>query len=238
MYEGDKMRRKAGDSSITRKIITLKNFELVDGYVKDMACLRESNDSAIIEGILLDKILPDSETAAFYVKMIYSLGLKHTFMALMQNLAVGMDGKISYDNSIGLVKLIFDILYDPFNMGIDPEYSRVLDSHFISNCGAVLRKIENELEKTPLSFDEKEQLRDDKELLSLATLDVDTFNAYSYLRLIIARWNVLGNYIFTFRLLYDIVALSKPDLWNNPKYRIRAMEVIKEFCEEYGNLAG
>ena len=30
------MRRKTDDSGVSRKIITLKNFDLIDGYVKDI----------------------------------------------------------------------------------------------------------------------------------------------------------------------------------------------------------
>ena len=62
------VRRKTEDSGVSRKIITLKNFDLIDGYVKDMAYLQDSNDSAIIEKILLNNIFSDSADAAFYIK--------------------------------------------------------------------------------------------------------------------------------------------------------------------------
>lgn len=232
------MRRKTEDSGVSRKIITLKNFDLIDGYVKDMAYMKDSNDSAIIEGILLDKILSNSADAAFYIKKIYSFGLKYTLLTFIHNLSVEVQLKADYEwdparaRTLELVLLIRNILNDPMVMGVDPEYAYILNSSLVENSGAVLRKIEDTLENKELSFNEKEQLRDERKLLSATDLDPEKFSPCPYLSVLLNKWYILGDYTFAYRLLYDIVALSLPGFWIYPEHRIRAIDVIKLICGE------
>lgn len=136
------MRRKTEDSNVSRKIITLKNYELVDGYVKDTAYVMQSNDSAVIENILLDRILPFSSVSENYVRSIYKFGLKRTYMILMDVLSAGLDLKATYDNAYDLVEFGMNvILQQPFTVGIDPEYKDEIP-YLKSCCDSVLRKLE------------------------------------------------------------------------------------------------
>ena len=232
------VRRKTEDSGVSRKIITLKNFDLIDGYVKDMAYLQDSNDSAIIEKILLNNIFSDSADAAFYIKKIYSLGLKNALLAFIHNLSVEVQLKSDYEEdpahlkTLELLLLIRNVLNDPMPMEVDPEFADLLNGSLISNSESVLRKIENVLEGRELSFNDKEQLQDERKLLSATNLDPEKFYPCSYMRVLLNKWALLGDYTFAYRLLYDIVALSLPGFWVYPEHRIRAIEVIKLICEE------
>lgn len=226
------MRRKTEDGNSIRKIITLKNFSLVDGYVKDMAFVKESNDSAVIENILMEKILSDSLASAHYIRSIYDVGLKQTYITLMQLLSAGIDFKAAYDNAFELVKLGMKILNQPFTSGIDPEYEQH-QYYLKSCCSSVLRKLEYEIAKRQLSFDEEQTFLDDKMFLTQEIKNPIDFIPYKYFKLVIARWDILENYTFTFRMLFAVVALSEPSIWDNPEYRLMARNVIAEVCKNW-----
>ena len=233
------MRRKNEVSGVSRKIITLKNFDLIDGYVKDMAHITDSNDSAIIERILLDHILSDDADAAFYISKIYSVGLKNALLAFIHNLSieVQLKPKLYYIkdpeslDTFELVLLIYTILNIQIPMEVDSEYAYILNGSFMSNSESVLRKIEDVLQSEELSFNEKEQLRDERRILTETNLDPEKFSPCEYLRVLLNEWHYLRDYTFAYRLLYDIVALSLPGFWIYPEHRIRAIKVIKFICE-------
>jgi len=227
------MRRKTEASNVTRKIITLKNFSLVDRYIKDKAVVDESNDSAVIESILLEKILPSSPVAAHYVKSIYNIGLKETYMTLMEVLSAGTGFKAAYDNAYDLVKFGKNaILQYPFTGGIDPEYEHLIP-YLESCCASIIRKLEYETQNRELSFDQKEMLADDKILLECDFRNEMNFRAQHYFNVVLSRWDILGNYTFTYRMLRTVVALSNPIFWEDPKQRLIARDIIAEVCENW-----
>lgn len=231
--EADIMRRRTEDSNVSRKIITLKNFELVDGYVKDTAFVMESNDSAVIENMLLDKILPTSPAAAYYVRSIYTVGLKKTYMTLMNLLSEGLDFKAAYDNAYDIVKFGMNvILQQPFVAGIDPDYKDYIP-YLKSCCDSILRKLEYETQNRQLSFDQREMLADDKILLECDFRNEINFRPQHYFRVVLSRWDILGNYTFTYRMLFAVVALSNSILWDEPKHRLMARDVIAEVCKDW-----
>ena len=227
------MRRKTEDSNVSRKIITLKNFELVDGYVKDTAYVMQSNDSAVIENILLDKILPVSPGSAYYVRSIYNFGLKKTYMTLMDVLSAGIDFKAAYDNAYDLVEFGMNvILQQPFTTGIDPEYKHNIP-YLKSCCDSVLRKLEYEMQNRELSFDQREMLADAKILLECDFKHEIDFRPQYFFRVVLSSWDILGNYTFTFRMLFAVVALTNPIFWDHPVHRLKARDVIADVCEDW-----
>ena len=227
------MRRQTEDSNVSRKIITLKNFELVDGYVKDTAYVMQSNDSAVIEKILLDKILPVSSVPAYYVRSIYTFGLKRTYMILMDVLSAGLDLKAAYDNAYDLVEFGMNvILQQPFTAGIDPEYKDEM-IYLKSSCDSVFRKLEHEMQNRELSFDQREMLANAKILLECDFKHEIDFRPQHFFRVVLSRWDILGNYTYTFRMLYAVVALSNPILWDHPVYRLKARDIIAEVCKDW-----
>lgn len=222
------MLRKNNDTekNTNKKLITFKNIDLINGIVQDRATLSDTSYSAIIEDILLKEFLPESKASVYYIEMIYKYGLKETFIALMQNLSAGINFEASQTNSYALVKLAMNIVSRPFSSSIDQTHKDLLLGHFPSNCEAVKQKIEHESSKKKLSFDEEQRLRDTLALLSLR--DPQDFVPYNYFELVLANWEILGNYTFTFRMLYDVVALSDPALWDRPEHRLNAIDCIAD----------
>lgn len=230
------MKRNIQDGSVSRKIVTLKNFDLINGFVKDMVEVQDSNDSAVIEGILLEHIMPISQTSLaskYYINQIYTNGLKETVILLLQNLAGETQKSESYNKAYPLITLIMGILNRPFGSEVDEQYKHLLEDHFPSNCKAVSEKLEYETKDMQLTFDEKQRLKDDLMLLSLTKQDAVDFVPYNYIRLVVNNWEVLKQNSFTYRMLFDVVALSDPMFWNRAEYRLKAREVIIEVCRTW-----
>lgn len=229
------MRRITNESQNqkNKKLISLVNFDLIEGYTKDMAEITQTNVSTVIENILLDRILSKSNTSNYYIKEIYDNGLKEAFIALMQTLSAGIQGMASHDNAEEIVKLGMSVVNRPFSAGMDEKYQNLSEHHFPSNCRCVREKIEHETEEEKLEFDEKMAYEDDIMLLSQTENKACDFVPYNYFRLVLARWDILGNYTYTFRMLMDVVALSEERLWDSAEYRLQAIEIIKKVTETW-----
>ena len=229
------MRRITNESQNqkNKKLISLVNFDLIEGYTKDMAEITQTNVSTVIENILLDRILSKSNTSNYYIKEIYDNGLKEAFIALMQTLSAGIQGMASHDNAEEIVKLGMSVVNRPFSAGMDEKYQNLSEHHFPSNCRCVREKIEHETEEEKLEFDEKMAYEDDIMLLSQTENKACDFVPYNYFRLVLARWDILGNYTYTFRMLMDVVALSEERLWDSAEYRLQAIEIIKKVIETW-----
>lgn len=216
-----------------RKMVVFKHVELVNGYYQDKATLMNSNYSATIEDVLLDNILTGEKAPDHYIEYIYSHGLKECFMALMQNLSAGINFKAADQNSYALIKLATNILSRPFSSSIDSEHSDYYNGHFPSNCQQVAKILEHETKDKELSFEKKMELEDNLLLLRNSTKDGVDFVPYNYFSLVLKNWTILGNNTFTFRMLFDVVALSDKALWDKPEYRINAIECIKDVTKDW-----
>lgn len=227
------MRRITNESQNqkNKKLISLVNFDIIEGFTKDMAETTQTNASTVIENIILDRILSKSKTSNYYIKEIYDKGLKETFISLMQDLSAGIQGMASHDNAEELVKLGMSIVNRPFSAGMDEKYKELSEHHFPSNCRCVREKIEHETAEEKLEFDEKMAYEDDIMLLSQTENKACDFVPYNYFRLVLARWDILRNYTYTFRMLMDVVALSEEKLWDSAEYRLQAIEIIKKVTE-------
>lgn len=225
-HGGFTMKRKKEPEKNNKKLITFKNLEFINGIIQDFASMEDKTFSAVVEDILLREILPNEEAPKYYIQKIYKDGLKETFISLMQNLSAGLNFDASEDNAYELVNLGMKIVSSPFNVEIDSAYKDLLNGHFKKNCNEVKLKLEHEKNENPLTFDEKRRLKDDIALLEYR--EPFSFVAYNYFELVLSNWAVLGNYSYTFRLLFDVVALSDPELWNSAEYRLNAVECIKK----------
>lgn len=222
------MLKKETPKDNNKKLITFKRMELVNGYFQDKASLADTSYSSVIEDVLMSKILTGNKATDHYIESIYKFGLKETYIALMQNLSAGINFKASQTNSFALVQLAMNILSRPFSSSIDPAYKHLYDEHFPSNCKQVALKLEHETSKKELSFDEERQLEDNLALLKFSTKDGVAFVPYNWFELVLTNWEILGNYSFTFRMLFDCIALSDPDLWEKPEHRMNAIDCIKD----------
>lgn len=216
-----------------KKLISLVNFDLVEGFTKDMAEMTQTNTSTVIENIIMDRILSKSPTSSYYIKKIYSDGLKEAYIALFQTLSAGIQGMASHDNAYELVKLGMNIVNRPFSSGMDEKYKSLAEQHFPLNCRCVREKIEHDVSKEKLEFDSKMSFEDDILFLTQTENGACDFVPYNYFRLVLARWKILGNYTYTFRMLMDVVALSEERLWDSAEHRLQAIEVIKTVTESW-----
>lgn len=216
-----------------KKLITLVNYDLIEGFTKDMAEITQTNVSTTIENMLLDQILLKSDTPDYYIKLIYTDGLKETYIALFQALSAGIQGMASHDNAYEIVKLGMNIVNRPFSCGMDEKYKELSEHHFPSNCRCVREKMEHDIEKEQLDFNDSMAFEDDVLLLTQTENGACDFVPYNYFRLVLARWETLGNFTYTFRMLMDVVSLSEERLWNSAKYRLQAIEVIKTITKSW-----
>ena len=76
-------------------------------------------------------------------------------------------------------------------------------------------------------------LADDKILLECDFRNEMNFRAQHYFNVVLSRWDILGNYTFTYRMLRTVVALSNPIFWEDPKQRLIARDIIAEVCENW-----
>lgn len=224
---------KNADKNTNRKNVVFKNIELISGYYQDKATLTDSNFSATIEELLLQNILTGNPASDYYTELIYKQGLKETFIALMQNLSAGINFEASEQNAYPLIKFGMNVVSRPFSASIDEAYSHYYDEHFPSNCKQVARILEHHTSQKELTFDEKMLLEDNLNLLKNSTKDGVTFVPYNYFSLVLKNWEALGNNTFTFRMLFDVVALSDNELWDKPEHRLQAIECIKEVTSSW-----
>lgn len=229
------MRRITNESQNqkNKKLISLVNYDLIEGFAKDMAEKTQTNASNVIENIILDRILSKSNTSNYYIKLIYNAGLKEAYIALFQTLSAGIKGMASHNNAYELVKLGINIVNRPFSSGMDEKYKELSEHHFPSNCRCVREKLEHDIAKEELEFNDNMAFEDDILLLTQTENGACDFVPYNYFRLILARWEILGNFTYTFRLLMDVVALSEERLWDSAEYRLQAVEVIKTVTESW-----
>lgn len=228
------MRRvnKEPQQAKNKKLISLMNYDLITGFTEDMAEMTQTNTSTVIENIILDRIISESNTSNYYIKKIYNDGLKDVFIALMETLSAGIKGLASHENAFPLVKLGFNIVNRPFSSGMDEKYKQC-EEHFRKTCKYVKEKLEYETPKENLEFDDRMTLEDDILLLTQSENGGCDFVPYNYFRLVLARWETLGNYTYTFRMLKDVVSLSEERLWDSAEYRLQAIEIIKEVTEKW-----
>ena len=116
--------------------------------------------------------------------------------------------------------------------GIDPEYKDEM-IYLKSSCDSVFRKLEHEMQNRELSFDQREMLANAKILLECDFKHEIDFRPQHFFRVVLSRWDILGNYTYTFRMLYAVVALSNPILWDHPVYRLKARDIIAEVCKDW-----
>ena len=130
------MRRITNESQNqkNKKLISLVNYDLIEGFTKDMAETTQTNASNVIENIILDRILSESNTSNYYIKMIYNDGLKEAYIALFQTLSAGIKGMASHKNAYELVKLGMNIVNRPFSSEMDENYKELSEHQFPSNC--------------------------------------------------------------------------------------------------------
>ncbi len=224
---------KKSNEETNKKLISFKNYEFINGIVQDKAILSGTNDSAVIEKILLKEFLPESCKAAYFVKDIYKHGLKAAFMLIMQEISAGLSIRVSLPETslYALVKFVMKVVLQFPSLGIDSDYEDLFSSHFAKNCQVIKKKLELENGKNKdTSLFEKQYLEDTIFLLSLKeSMD---FNPFNYFELVLHYWAYLGADSYTYKLLYDCVCLSKQENWLKPDYRIRAVEVIRENVDD------
>lgn len=221
------------EKSNGRKMVVFKQVELLNGYYQDKAVLSDTNFSAAIEDVLLKNILTGNAATDYYIGYVYKSGLKACYMALMQNLSAGINFRASEKNAYPLIKLAANILARPYSSSIDQTYSHYYDGHFPSNCIQVARLLEHVAENKELSFEEEMELKDNIVLLNNTTKNGVEFIPYNYFSLVLRNWEILGDNTFTFRMLFDVVALSDTDMWEKPDNRIKAVDIIKEVTAKW-----
>lgn len=205
----------------------------MDGYIKDKAYVDESNDSAVIESILLDHILPNEPASIHYVREIYTKGLKEAILDILNCFDINKEPIEDCDRALLLVKLLLKIFDHRCGVGYDDAYQYLLNGKFSANCKLVAEKMKHEMSERSLTFDEKQSLEDDLLLLSLSQQNAVDFIPYNYLTLVINNWDMLKKNRFTYRMMSNVVALSMVEFWDFAEHRLKAIDVIAEVCKTW-----
>lgn len=227
------MKRSSTDGSVTRKIITLKNYQLVDGYVKDKAYVDETNDSAVVESILLEHILPNEPASTYYVREIYIKGLKETMIDILAYFDINRKPLEDCDRAFLLIRFLLQIFDNRRGVGYDDAYQYLLNTQFPTNCKLVAEKMKYEMSERSLDFDEKQALEDELLFLSLSQQNAIDFIPYNYLTLVVNNWEMLKGNKFVYRLISNVVALSMVEFWDYAEHRLKAIDVITEVCKTW-----
>lgn len=220
-------------TSDNKKLITLKNKEIIDVIIEDMAKAGKSTSSAVIEQIILRDLFGESKESEKYIRYIYSEGLKNTFIYLMQELAAGSGWQASHPNAKRLVEFMLDVLSLQRPKRGQEFKDEQMYEHLLSNCTMLVEKLK-------LDYNDKELFALDKfvydsDIHFLNNLKFADYVPYNFIHLILKYWDSLGNYTFSYRVLYDIVEMSDEKTWETSQNRVLAAECIKNVVKEWDN---
>lgn len=230
-----------------KKIFTVEKFELLDGILKDYAYLT-TNESRIIEEILLNHFLPTNENARFWIEnYLYSeSGCLIEFLhAIFSSNASGLDFIARYNNLYDFVVFAKNLEYESQNFISD--YNPTLH-HLISQIHSIMLLLQTKAEEQNDVF-RSEQINAqcllaEKYINQITRIgkindyqteqvsNISKFSIYLLFAFIVDNWEYIGCSTFTFRLLSDLMELTT-QLNDTPKSRITALELIKTASIEW-----
>lgn len=218
-----------------KKLISLSNLALLDRLIKDEAELKHLSDSAVIEHHLLLAYLPQNKDARFWIEnYLYSDNgsVRQTLQAVFNFNAAGIEWKSVHDNLQPLVKFALEqeSLYSSSLTGDEKELY-----HCCSQIELIFSKLA-QLADVSLDMEEKMYYKKEMDYISHLLNDLkespQSFQIISLYQVLLRNWHMLKGYSITYRLLSDLVALSKN--WSNsPFARVELREIIKQVSSQW-----
>ncbi len=218
-----------------KKLISLSNLALLDRLIKDEAELKHLSDSAVIEHHLLLAYLPQNKDARFWIEnYLYSDNgsVRQTLQAVFSFNAAGIEWKSVHDNLQPLVKFALDqeSLCSSSLTGNEKELY-----HCFSQIELIISKLAQHVD---VSSDMEEKMYYKKEMDYISHLLNDlnespqSFQIINLYQVLLRNWHVFKGYSITYRLLSDLVALSKNWI-NSPFARVELREIIKQVSSQW-----
>lgn len=215
--------------------ISFERSELLKGIIGDYAIKENRSFSAIIEGIVLDCILPNNHDARMLIEEhLYSEnGSVGRILATLFDLnSHGVNWEARHDNLLPIVRFAMSqvcICSIPIS-GDEKELY-----HTCSQIESVLEHL-TMLTATETDDSKKKYFEREAEwghnLLTELRENPQNSHLFNFYRILVDNWESLKKLSVTYRLLYDLTTLEQG--WRNDSAsRIKLLELIREISAEW-----
>ncbi len=220
-----------------KKIICLVKSALINGIISDRSEIKNISESAVIEQILIDHILPQNKIARDIVEE-YLYGnernIGKTLSALFSYNSIG--GELQWSSRYhNFIKLVQYAKYQECLCNTALTGKEELLPHCILQIESVIKKLET-LANTDKNDEHKLIYKNEatwgKELLLELKNQPQYSHLFNFYTLILNNWNDLKGWNITYRLLNDLVLLE-PNWRNNYETRTELLEIIIEISNEW-----
>lgn len=213
-----------------KKLVSFVRANLVNKLIKDRAIVENRSESAIIEKILLEGLLPKEKDTKFIVEnYLYGesgdIGKTLEMLFASNAVSVGEEWAAKHDNFENVLKFVSkeSSLY---NQTILTGKEPILP-HMKSQFRLIVDVLKNESERKwgEALLDELEKEPQMARCTNIYQLLLNNWNEQVGVNVTIKKWSI------TYRLLADLAILEE---WRNiPEVRTELLEVIKELSVEW-----
>lgn len=212
-----------------KKTLSIVKPILVNGLIRDYAEVENRSESAIIEQIILDSLLPQNKEAKVILEnYLYNENgeIGRTLAAFFGNNAAGTNWGAVHDNFLQLVQYAYS--EEAFSNHILNGKEEELH-HACSQIQSIIERLDK-LGEENVEF--KREAAWGRELLCELKEEPQCSRLSNFYALLIHNWDELKDWTITYRLLHDLVKLEK-DWRNTPDARVRLLEVVKVISNDW-----
>lgn len=223
--------------SSEKKLISLKNKELIDKLLYDYERVNSLSASAIIESCITKTLLPHNKMANLLISNMYLHNWKSNkiLQEVYFYLASGINWNARYTNSLPLVKFSYELeLYSTTTLDCAKE-DKI--RYIISGLESIKNFLEHTYEsKIDSNSFIKDNLNKEIDLLSdyigIAKNHPDLMMISNIYRFIINNWSFINDYTKTYRLL-GVLEDIRLYINDTSDIRCRLIELLKDISNEW-----
>ena len=224
--------------STDKKLIVIKNKDLIDKMLDDIEEVTSLNSSALIESFIIKSILPSNKSAECWIRFMYEYDWKSNEVldAAYSYLSGGINWKAKYTNALPLVKFSYELDYHSQTTLGDAKN----EIHYIiSQLDSIRNFLKYNYENIPDNDELKKcNLEEEIQLLSQYIKDAENepsmvtiSNIYMF---IINNWEFLNDYTKTYRLL-SVLESIRNDINDTASIRYRLINILKAVSNEWND---
>lgn len=212
-----------------KKLVSFVKGALVNKLVRDRAEIENRSESAIMEEVLLDGMLPENKEARFVVEnYLYNEdgNIGEALTVLFGNNSAGIKWNAVHDNFFPLVKYAKN--QETFcNTILSGEEKELC--HTCSQIKSVIEKLEG-LGKENVYYQREAEWG--KTLLEELETKPESSRLINFYQLLLSSWEEFKNWSITYRLLADLAKLEKS--WRDEaEARVELLNIIKIVSAEW-----